>query len=67
MPEPVPDSDMHPTGRPNLDPVPGIGRLDARVAWAAAFERRIVARESDLVARVQADMGKAPWRRSRRT
>ncbi|MFM9179771.1 MAG: aldehyde dehydrogenase family protein [Phycisphaerales bacterium] len=61
MPEPVPDHDMHPTGRPTLDPVAGIGRLDARVAWAAAFERRIVARESDLVARVQADIGKAPW------
>jgi len=61
MPEPVPDHDMHPTGRPTLDPVAGIGRLDARVAWAAAFERRIVAREHDLVAAVRTDIHKADW------
>ena len=35
--------------------------LSARMAWAAAFERRIVAREHDLVAAVRTDIHKADW------
>jgi acyl-CoA reductase-like NAD-dependent aldehyde dehydrogenase len=35
--------------------------LSARIAWAAAFERRIVAREHDLVEAVRVDLGKPAW------
>jgi aldehyde dehydrogenase (NAD+) len=35
--------------------------LSARMAWAAAFERRIVAREHDLVEAVRVDLGKPAW------
>jgi len=50
-----PLTDRDPAACPPLAP------LSARIAWAAAFERRIVAREHDLVAAVRTDIHKADW------
>ena len=50
-----PLTDRDPAACPPLTP------LSARIAWAAAFERRIVAREHDLVAAVRTDIHKADW------
>ncbi len=58
-----------PIRRPRMDPLtdrdpaacPPLAPLSARIAWAAAFERRIVAREHDLVAAVRTDIHKADW------
>jgi acyl-CoA reductase-like NAD-dependent aldehyde dehydrogenase len=61
MPEPDHDPHMRPTGRPIPVPVAGIAPIEARLAWAAAFERRIVEREAELVERVREDIAKAPW------
>ena len=61
MPEAHHEHDMRATGRPTLDPAAGIGPMEARLAWAAAFERRIVACEAELVARVEEDIGKPAW------
>jgi aldehyde dehydrogenase (NAD+) len=41
-----------------LEPVSG---LSARAAWVAAFERKVVARERDLVEAVHTDIGKTAW------
>ena len=38
-----------------------VSPLSQRVAWVAAFERRIVEREHDLVAAVRTDIGKPEW------
>lgn len=40
---------------------PPLVPLSARAAWAAAFERRIVGREHDLVAAVRTDIAKPEW------
>ena len=61
MPEPDSVPDMRPTGRHPHAPVAGIAPIEARLAWAAAFERRIVEREAELVERVREDIAKATW------
>ena len=45
----------------HADAMERVSDLSARVAWASAFERRLVERERDLVDAVHTDIGKPEW------
>lgn len=59
--EPNYELEMHQTPTLHATALERVSGLSARVAWAAAFERRLVARERDLVDAVHTDIGKPAW------